>query len=148
MFFGRLKVRINFGLADPWRVAVVAAHHHCRGILLTPGNEKKCDDNHDSHSIASWVAAAALPDTSQECVLDSWDRFLKETLKKPLAAQQLRHFRYIHSNAPRLEGQHASDVSLVGCIARVDVEERLTVRIQHLEASGRLLDLPRRRKAA
>ena len=61
------------------------------------------------------------------------------------APQQPRQLRHVHSNAPRLiEGQHPSDVSLCACLAGVDVDERLSVRVENLEASRRLLDRPGR----
>ena len=49
----------------------------------------------------------------------------------------------IHSNAPRLvEGRHLRNVGLLACLAGIDVDERLTGSIKHLEAARYLLDRP------
>ena len=47
-----------------------------------------------------------------------------------------------------IEGQHLRNVGLLACLACIDVDERLTVRIQHLEATGYLLDRPGRWETA
>ena len=42
----------------------------------------------------------------------------------------------IHGDAPRLiEGQHLRNVSLLACLACVDVDECLTVRVENLETA-------------
>jgi hypothetical protein len=63
--------------------------------------------------------------------------------------QQFRQLSNIPSNEPRLiEGQCTRDVRLIGCVASVDIDESLTVCVQHLVAARYLLNLPECRETA
>jgi hypothetical protein len=42
-----------------------------------------------------------------------------------------------------IEGEHLRYLCLLLCVPRVDIDERLSVSVQHLEAAVDLLDLPR-----
>jgi hypothetical protein len=67
-------------------------------------------------------------------------RTLKNLISPP---QQLRQLSNINSNALRLiEGQRFGGLGLLLRLSCVDVNERLPVGVEHLEASRYLLDLP------